>query len=441
MKKYLLSRKFSMLSRLLSMGVIAISNRGEAVNIKVDKGWPCNVFIQQPGVDDAPGNYADFNAKPTPAAPSFLYRFIAGEDANHLTNLGLDFNRNLNELPVLEPLGFYFKSERFGAKFGVDVCIPVINATREDVIPWTATITGLGPLLTSPDADWFGQANPKVSLQIIASNCNGAVGSPMSSAAPLVPGACEFTSSPLPGADTLSGLGLPLEYAFNLIASREAVLRLTVEEQSLLPRLNAIASGQIQVEFTDPPLPPLLVGDLLGKQLFYAPDPNLIDWPGCANFTVRSGMAFSEMNLQGPNNSLELRWTGKDTDCASSGTCADGNKRANNFTFPVTVYLENGSVAPPTASASDKVKGFEGLFSDTVASGETAFPSDGKITFDAVLDEVYRDSGKPFFSTTVSRLVGPGQWRQCRVWFKRDNGFNCSTLPTAALQLLCQSMS
>ncbi|MEN9529426.1 MAG: hypothetical protein RI932_1299, partial [Pseudomonadota bacterium] len=262
-----------------------------AVNITVTKGWPCNVFLQQPGVDDAPGNFADFNVKASPSAPTSTLAFVVGENANYLSSIGLDLNRLVSDLPLLEPLGFYFKSERFGAKFGVDICIPPLNETREDVISWTASVMGLGPLLPPADGDWFSLTSPKVSLELLASNCNGSVGSAMSTSAPQLAGKCEMTSNPLPGADVLSASGIPLNFAFQLVASRQAVLRLTIEEQSTAPRPHAWNAGQIQVEFTDPPLPPLLVGDLLGKQLFFAPETDLGAWPGCTNFSLPTGIA------------------------------------------------------------------------------------------------------------------------------------------------------
>ena len=427
---------YSLFAAVLGLGFC--SQNAMAVNITVTKGWPCNVFLRHPGVVDAVGNFVDFNVKATPASGTSAYSFVAGDSVDYLTTLGLTFNSLVANLPLLEPLSFNLKSENFGAKLGVDVCIPPVNVARDEVLDWDVKAFGLGALMPPAEGDWFSQSNPKISMELLASNCNGSVSTPMSTATPTKAGSCYISSTPLPGSDSLSAGGIPVDFGFRLMASRQAVLRFTVEERNLTRRRQLWDAGVIQIELEDPPLPPVLVGDLLGKQLFFAADTDLIAWPGCKNFKIKSGIAFDNMNLQGPNSSLDLRWTGKDTDCNTSGTCADGNKRTNNFSFPVLVYLEDGSLAPPSASPTAKVKSFIGLYDDQVASGENVYPSAGKIAFDATLDEVYRDSTKAFFSTTVSRLVAANQWRECRVWFKRDNGFDCDTLPTSKLRNICE---
>lgn len=431
-------KNYSLFAAVLGLGFC--SQSAMAVNITVTKGWPCNVFLKHPGVVDAVGNFVDFNVKATPASGTSTYSFVAGDSVDYLTTLGLTFNSLIANLPLLEPLSFNLKSETFGAKLGVDVCIPPVNTTRDEVLDWEVKALGLGALMPPAEGDWFSQSNPKISMELLASNCNVSVSTPMSTSTPVKAGSCEISSTPLPGSDSLSAGGIPVEFGFKLMASRQAVLRFTVEERNLTRRRHLWDAGVIQLEFQEPELPPLLVGDLLGKQLFFAPDDDFIAWPGCENFKIRSGIAFDDMNLQGPNSSLDLRWTGKDTDCDTAGTCADGNKRTNGFSFPVSVYLEDGSLAPPSASPTAKVKSFIGLYDDQVASGENVYPSAGKIAFDATLDEVYRDSTKAFFSTTVSRLVAANQWRECRVWFKRDNGFDCTSLPTTKLINLCNAM-
>ncbi|NBW82996.1 hypothetical protein EBR21_14690, partial [bacterium] len=280
----------------------------------------------------------------------------------------------------------------------------------------------------------------KVQMQLLATNCNGAVNSPMSTANPTKAGSCFIESVPVVGSDSLNFSGQSLKFKFKNMASREMALRFSLEEQSTEKRSWRFDAGTVNIDLIDAPLPPLLVGDLLGKQLFYAPDNDIVAWPGCANFTLASGMAFKTMNLQGPSSSLDLRWTGDDVDCGKQNGCADGNKGGNNFSFPVSVSLENGSLANSATSATAKVKNLVGNFSDNSFSGETQFPSDAKIEFLTEFDQVYRDGSKAFFSTTVSRLTGPGQWRSCRVWFKRDNGFSCASLPTPELKNICNNM-
>lgn len=427
------------------MGCFALAsslfhNKAMAININVIKGWPCNVFLQQPGVTDANGNFADFNVKPNPSAPSMSYAFISGENVDYLTTISQTYNSFVSELPFLEPLSFNLKSELLGAKLGVDVCIPPVDLTRDDLVDWDVKVTALGALLSPAGGDWFAQSRPKISMAILASNCSDGSASPMSTTQPTVPNFCEVIETPLPGADILSVTSAPVDFGFKLMASRQAVLRFTIEEQNINRRRAVWDAGMVQIELTDPPLPPLLIGDLLGKQLFYIPDSDLIEWPGCTNFSDKSGIAFDAMDLQGPNTHLDLRWKGKDTDCNTSGTCADGNKRTNGFDFPVLVYLENGSLANSTTPTSEKVKTFVGQYDDQVASGENLFPSLGKIVFDITSDQVYRNSSKAFFSTTISRLVAPSTWRDCRVWFKRDNGFDCTSLPTSKLRNLCAAM-
>ena len=264
MKLNTIKSKKTHLTCLLSSAISIVSVKAEAVNIIVNKGWPCNVFLKQPGVADAVGNFADFNAKNTPAATTLSYKFIAGESADYLTSLALNFNSLVANLPFLEPLGFNLKSSNFGAKFGVDVCIPPVNETRNDTIDWDVKVTGLGALMPPAEGDWFAKSNPKISMELLATNCNGAVGSVMSTSNPVKAGECYISSTPLPGSDGLSVGGPAVDFGFRLTASRQAALRFTVKEQSTALRKNLWNAGIIQLEFTDPPLPPLLVGDLLG---------------------------------------------------------------------------------------------------------------------------------------------------------------------------------
>jgi hypothetical protein len=419
-----------------------------AVNITINKGWPCNVFLNHSGATDAAGNSADFNIKTTPSSPTSNYGFIAGANVDYLASIPLLYSgARVENLPLLEPLNFNLQSQNFGAQIGVDVCIPAVDPTRDDVINWTVKAYGLGALIPPPQGDWFAQSNPKISMALLATNCNSDVSSGLSTSNPFKTGNCEVTSIPIAGQDVLSVGGLPVEFGFILMASRQAVLRLTVEEQSSSRRGWGLDAGVVQVELVDPPLPPLLIGDLLDKQLFFIPDnlwpgymPNLEgEWAGCENFFNKSGIAFQAMDLQGPANRLELKWKGKDVDCGGNN-CPDGNKDTNGgFTSPVMVYLEDGSLATDQTPTTAKVKNFIGLYDDAVQSGEStlAYPSNGKIVFDAQFDEVYRNSSKTFFSTTISRLVGPDTWRQCRVWFKRAESFDCTTLPTDKLRWLC----
>lgn len=427
---------------LLSAG---LSTPAFAVNINVAGGWVCNMWMQQTGALGATANFADFNVKSTPSSATQSYSFISGESADYLSRVGGNFNALTANLPFMEPLSFNFPSETFGARFGVDVCIPATDVARDDVLDWTVTLSSVGPLIPPAEGDWFSVATPRVGMNILASNCNKAAGAPMSTASPLLSGKCDIVSTPSAGADVFTFSGQSIVYKFIKMASREMVLRFSVTEQSVQKRPHRLDSGIINFDLVDPPLPPLLVGDLLGKQLFYAPDRDLSVWPGCANFQDSFGLAFAEMNLQGPNGSLDLKWTGKDNDCTQNGTCPNGNIGGNNFSFPVSVFLEDGTPAGPGTPATSRVRNFFAVFDDLQFSGENVLPANGKIEFDTNIDQVYRDSGKAFFSTTVSRLTSvPAQtnppWRTCRVWFKRDNGFKCSTLPDARLRSICAAM-
>lgn len=424
----------------LALAGAGVFGEARAINVDIAGGWPCNVWLNQPGVNGAVANFAGFNVKSTPSASSWSSGSVSGEVADYLSNLGKSFNASIGTLPLLEPLGFNLASENFGANFGVDVCIPVINATRDDPVDWEVIVTSIGPLIPPAEGDWFLQTTPKVQMQLLASNCNGAVNSPMTTSNPEKSGSCFIESVPVVGSDSLNFSGQSLTFKFKNMASREMALRFSLAEQSTAKRPWRLDAGAVNIDLIDDPLPPLLVGDLLGKQLFYAPDNDIVAWPGCANFTSASGIAFKTMNLQGPSSSLDLRWTGEDVDCTKQSGCADGNNGGNNFSFPVSVYLEDGSLANSGTPATAKVKNFIGNFSDSSFSGETQFPSDAKIEFLTEFDQVYRDGSKAFFSTTVSRLTGPGQFRSCRVWFKRDNGFSCASLPTPDLQNLCNSM-
>lgn len=435
--------KINKINHLAAISVLltaAHSGPAFGVNLTVSKGWPCNVFLQQHAVPDAVGSFADFNVKDSPSAASLVRTFLAGESSDYLVSKLLTFNSRIEELPFLEPLGFYLKSKTYGARFGVDVCVPELNTLREDVVPWTVDVSALGALVAPAGGDWFQSAQPKVSMQLRASNCNDAPLSNMSEAHPVRADFCEIDGTPTSGNDVLSVGGEPIAFSFKLMANRQAVLRFTIEEQSSELRGWNWNSGIVQIDLTDPPLPRLTVEDLLGKQLFFTPENDLLNWPGCSGFTESSSLAFDELKLQGPNNSLELRLTGKDTDCVLAGVCPNGNVRANQFSFPLQVLLEDGSLAAPDASPSLGVSQFSGEFDDLAASGESTYPSHGRIFFDAQQDLVYRFNGKSMFSTTMSRLVGPQNWRTCRVWFKRDNGFECSLLPDARLQSLCNSM-
>jgi hypothetical protein len=426
------------------------SHEAKAVNITINKGWPCNIFVKHLGAGDAAGNSADFNVKATPASPSVNYGFIAGENADYLAGLPMPVNgARVENLPFLEPLNFNLQSGNFGANLGVDVCIPAVDAARDDVIYWTVSAYGLGALMPPAQGDWFAQSNPKISMTLLATNCNDSAASTLSTGNPSKAGFCEITSTPIIGQDVLSVGGLPVEFGFKLMASRQAVLRFTVEEQANTRRPWRLDAGTVQIDLVDPPLPPLLIGDLLDKQLFFIPDnlwpgysPNLDgEWAGCENFFNKTGMAFQAMDLQGPANRLDLKWKGKDVDCGGNG-CPDGNKDTKGgFTSPVAVYLEDGSLANDSTPTTSKVKNFLGLYNDAVQSNEDslAYPSDGKIIFDANTDQVYRSASKTFFSTTVSRLIGPATWRHCRVWFKRAASFDCNTLPTDKLRWLCEN--
>ncbi|MEY4065489.1 MAG: hypothetical protein RIR26_1697 [Pseudomonadota bacterium] len=416
---------------VLCLGLFTSEN-AHAGNIIITRGWPCNVFLQQAGVGDASGNFAEFNAKSTPASGTSIFSSISGESAAYLTPQ--QFNSRVENLPLLEPLSFNLKSETFGAKLGVDVCIPAIRETQDDIVTWTVNVYGAGPLLPPADGDWFSQSRPRISMELLASNCGGTVASNMSTANPTTAG-CQITSTPLPEAATLSASGTPVPFTFSLMASRQAVIRFTVEETSTSLRRHHWDAGDVYIEMTDPPLPPLVVGDLLGKMEISKPDMDTTTWPGCIGFESKStGLAYSGMNLQGPAQNLNLSWTGQDNDCTTGGTCGDGNKRGS-FSAPIAVELVNPSLPMTTSS---EVKSFTGLFDDQLVTGESAYPSNGKIIFDATKDEVYHIDGKPFFSTTVSRLVAAGQWRTCRVWFKRDASFKCDLLPTPELISQCK---
>ena len=442
--------KSFLINAMLFSILILFNTEAFAVNIIVNKGWPCNIFIKQSGAVDAAGNSADFNVKMTPSAATSSYAFIAGQDADYMAGLPLSFSgARVENLPFIEPLNFNFQSKNFGAQMGIDLCIPAVDASRDDIVSWTVKAYGLGALVPPAQGDWFTQTNPKISMTLLASNCNDTVNSGLSTTAPVKAGFCNLTSTPIVGQDVLSVGGLPVEFAFKLMASRQAVIRFTIDEQSTSKRGWGLDAGVVQIELEDPPLPPLLVGDLLDKQLFFIPDnlwpgyaPNLEgEWPGCENFFNKNGIAFQAMDLQGPANRLDLKWKAKDVDCGANN-CPDGNKDTNGgFSSNVLVYLEDGSLATDQTPTTAKVKNFEGLYNDALQSNETtlAYPANGKIYFDATFDEVYRNSAKTFFSTTVSRLVGPQTWRHCRVWFKRAASFDCNTLPNPKLRWLCDN--
>ena len=415
-------------------------NSALVVNLTVNKGWPCNVFLSQPNIPDAVGNFVNFNVKASPSSPSSANSFLVGEIADYINSISQTLNSRVENLPFLEPLSFNLKSRNYGAKFGVDVCIPELDVSREDVVPWTVDVQALGALMAPAGGDWFQSSLPNVSMELKATNCNGTALSNMSESDPVRNGFCEIESEPTSGNDALSVGAEPIPFSFKLMANRQAVLRFTVEEQSTQLRTWNWDAGIIQIALTDPPLPRLTVEDLLGKQLFFAAENDLLNWPACAGFTDSVGLGFDDLKLQGPNNSLELRWTGKDTDCSAGGVCPNGNVRTNQFSIPLQVFLEDGTLAPPNASPNLGVGSFIGEFDDFAASGETAYPSQGRIQFDAQQDQVFRYNGKAMFSTTVSRLVGPQNWQMCRVWFKRDNGFDCALLPDARLQNLCGAM-
>jgi hypothetical protein len=417
-----------------------ISPQAWAINLDIAGGWPCNVWMNQTGAVGAVANTARFNVKESPTATVQSTGLIFGELANYLTSIGKSFNSLIANLPLLEPLDFNLASETFGARMGVDVCVPVIAPTRDDPVSWTVNVSSVGALIPPAEGDWFSVTTPKVTLEILASNCNTAYNSPMSTTSPEKADSCIIDSIPAAGADSLNFVGQTLTYKFRQMASREMALRISLQEQSLAPRPHRWDSGTVNIDLIDDPLPPLLIGDLLGKQLFFAPDPDVTQWPGCAHFSSETGLAFSALNLQGPNSNLDLRWTGGDLDCTVQNGCSNGNKGGNNFSFPATVYLEDGSVAQPTTSPSAKVKALESIFNDFAFSGESVFPANGKIQFQAEFDEVYRNSGKALFSTTVSREVAAGAIGSCRVWFKRDNGFDCDSLPTIRMQDICKNM-
>lgn len=411
-----------------------------AININVSRGWPCNVFIEHAGVVDSVGNFADFYVKSAPDAADPVRTFIAGETADYLSSLPKSFNTVIPDLPFLEPLGFYLKSKQLGARLGVDVCIPEINTGREDIVPWTVDVSALGVLAAVGGGDWFNQTNPRVSMSLYATNCNTPVNSPMSQSHAVRPDACEVDGTPLPGSDILSVGASPLQFSFKLMANRQAVVRLAIEETNTGERRSAWDAGRVHIDFTDPPLPNLTVGDLLGKHLFFAPDNDTQEWPGCFGFFQTTGFALNGLNLQGPNNSLDLRWTGKDVDCSLPSGCPDGNKGTNNFTSPVEIVLDDGQLATSQSSPLLGVRSFESQYDDLVASGEDVFPSHARLIFNAQNDAVYRFDNKTMFSATLRRLNGPQTWKECRIWFKRDNGFNCALLPEPRLRDICTSM-
>lgn len=410
------------------------------ININVSRGWPCNVFVEHSGAVDSVGNFADFFVKSSPDADTSVRTFVAGESVDYVSSVSKSFNTVISDLPFLEPLGFYLKSKQLGARFGVDVCIPEKNTAREDVVPWTVDVSALGVLAAVGGGDWFNQTRPRVSMSLHATNCQTPVSTAMSQAHPVLPDACEVDGTPLPGSDILSVGATPLQFSFKLMANRQAVVRLSIEETNTGERRSAWDAGRIHVDFTDPPLPNLTVDDLLGKHLFFAPDNDIVQWPGCFGFFSASGFGLSDLKLQGPNNSLDLRWTGKDADCSLPSGCSDGNVRSNNFSSTVEIFLDNGQIATPQSSPLLGVRSFETLYDDLVGSGEDVFPSHARLFFDAQNDNVYRIGNKTMFSATLARLTGPQSWRECRIWFKRDNGFNCALLPEARLRDICTSM-
>ena len=417
-----------------------------AVNINVSNGWPCNVFLQHLGDSDALGNTADFNAKETPLGGTMSYSFITGEDASYIPITSFHEAR-IENLPVLEPLNFNLRSENFGAKVGVDVCIPAVSTTRDDVLTWTIKAYGVGGLLPPDRGDWFLQSNPKIAMTFLASNCNRTLDSNMvtstSSTTPVKVGSCEIT--PFTGNDLLSVFGPAVQYEFKLMASRQAVLRFTVSEQSITRRGVGLDSGVVQIELSPSDLPPLLLGDLLQKQLFFKPDDLQ---PGCDNFLNRNGIAFDKMDLQGAENRLVLNWKGVDNDdvCTGAiGPCVVGDNKGGPFSVPVSVILEGGVPLGIDASANQKVESFAAVYVDQAESQESVFPRNGRIDFNFLVDKVYRDpvSNTTFFSTTVSRETIENEWRTCRVWFKRSPSFNCNSLPEEPtipnLKSLCQN--
>lgn len=408
-----------------------------AVNVSIEGGWPCNIWMNHSGALGAAGNLATFNVKDTPSSTASASGFISGAESDYLTKISKSFNSLISTLPLLEPLTFNLGADTFGARLGVDVCIPAIDVTRDDVVDWSVTVSSVGALMPPAEGDWFSLTSPKVGMNLLASNCNTAAGTPMSTSIAEKPLSCFIATAPSAGSDAFTFAGQSLNFTFKHMASREMALRFSLEEQSTAVRPHSLNAGVVSITLTSPDLPPLLVGDLLGKQLFYAPDSR---WPGCADFNNTSGMAFSAMNLQGPESSLNLSWTGEDTDCTKSSGCSDGNVGDKNFGAHVNVYLDDGTLAPPNTSPTAKVKEFMATYLDN----DLALPHDGSIRFETGVDQVYRSKGKAFFSTTVTRETASGI-RSCRVWFKRDNGFECLSLPLGQdgdtfLRTLCQNM-
>ncbi|MEY3902978.1 MAG: hypothetical protein RL189_2284 [Pseudomonadota bacterium] len=396
----------------LLFSFISLQNKAaEAQEFITDDGYPCNVFLNQPGVDDAAGNYADFIVNPN--LPSQVTSFIAGEIAEYLT--GGYSGKKVADLAILKPIGFYLTSAQIGAKFGVDVCIPPISGTSSDVLDWNVTVTPSVALNPPPD-DWFTQTNPKISIAMHASNCGTAAGSPLS---PGSSGSCNVFGT------TSVNLQLPTpttstpQFNFKLVANREAVLRFTVEEQpGITPRFrrNDLDAGKIKIEFGAPP-PPLTVDDL-NKLLSFSPDPAFAECfpPSPTNQNrldnFHDFVYFDGLKLQGPNDGTRLDWLAQDIDATSP---IPGNN-SNPVNLPVNIVYQAGT---------NNVLSFERIYVDN----DTSEPRNGQIRYDYTIDKVFRDlSNNVFVSATVSRNAS-GVVHQCRVWFKRSSGLRCNELP------------
>lgn len=451
MKKRILQgllRRFSVLFFFFCIFYASSLNAFGLVDFVISKGHPCNVWQSQLNVAGAEDNFVRFKVKD--AFGVFENKTLLGSSVDYLSTLlpPQTFETFISNLPVIQPLDFNLGSSFLGAKFGVDVCIPALDSSRSDVADWTVTISRDGPLLFPVEGDWFQQAQPLVNFNLLASNCSTGIGAIMSTSGHIVPGSCEVTTTYPSGTNTLISPLDTLTYNFKLLANRAAVFRLSLQEQfNSTQRLHRLEAGDLNVVFSAN-LPPLRLGDLLEKQLFWAVDPTYTVYgqqSSCTQleFESSTGLAFDKMNLQGAQNSLALEWTGDDNDCSSGGTCNGGNKGKKNFRTGLSVLLANGQLAGPGASPSDPVKSFSGFYEDMLRSGESNFPSDGEVAFDFSVDSVYRDSSSIFFSTTISRLTGAGPtWRRCRVWFKRSQSFNCDSLPSTmpSLITLCKNM-
>lgn len=393
----------------------ALCNLAAAQEFVTDDGYPCNVFLNQPGVDDAAGNYADFIVNPD--LPTQVTSFIAGEVAEYLT-VGFA-GKNVSQFSILKPIGFYLRSTQIGAKFGVDVCIPPLSLTSADVLDWNVTVSPSVVLNPSPD-DWFTQTSPKISIEMLASNCGSAAGTAMA----LGPaGSCNVFGTSSINLQVPAPVPVSPQFKFKLVANREAVIRFTIEEQSgvtLRSRRNNLDAGQIRIEMIDPPIP--LTIDDLNKLENFSPDPTYTECfpqgPTTQNRlnNFNNFVYFDGIKLQGPSGGTRLDWLGKDVDDLSP---ISGNK-SSPFSIPINIIYQNGT---------NNVISFEKIYLDN--DGNT--PGNGTIKYDYTIDKVYRDlSNNVFASATVSRDVS-GIVHQCRVWFKRSQGMKCSELPDIPL--------